>query len=129
MVHQASIKGCRVLVIEDEYFLGDDLASRLRLLGAHVIGPIPEVADAMAIPNGNYDVAVLDINLRGGSIYPLVDELTRLKKPFIFTTGYGADAIPDRFRDVRRLEKPCQLDSVIEAVGEMCSPLHPSEAA
>ena len=36
--------GCRVRILEDEYFLGVDLAKALRQLGAEVIGPIPELS-------------------------------------------------------------------------------------
>lgn len=32
-----SIEGCRVLIIEDEYFLADDLAKALRLVGCKVL--------------------------------------------------------------------------------------------
>ncbi|UPK37804.1 response regulator [Bradyrhizobium sp. 186] len=125
MNRQAPIEGCRVLIVEDEYLLGDDLANALRSLGAYVIGPISEVAQAMSMTHDSFDVAVLDINLRGASIYPFVDELRRMKKPFIFATGYGADMIPDRFQDVRRWEKPYPLDNVIADVAEMCGPLNP----
>jgi hypothetical protein len=38
-----SIEGCRVLIIEDEYFLADDLAKALRLVGCKVIGPSPNL--------------------------------------------------------------------------------------
>jgi hypothetical protein len=38
-----SIEGCRVLIIEDEYLLADDLAKALRLVGCKVIGPVAEL--------------------------------------------------------------------------------------
>jgi hypothetical protein len=33
------LKRCRILIVEDEYFLADDLASVLRAHGADVVGP------------------------------------------------------------------------------------------
>ena len=39
----------RVLIVEDEYFLADDLAQALRRLGAEVIGPVPTQAQALAL--------------------------------------------------------------------------------
>jgi hypothetical protein len=51
---QRSVNGCRVLIIEDEYF------PPLRLLGYEVIGPVPELGDAMSIEPDAFDVAVLD---------------------------------------------------------------------
>jgi hypothetical protein len=129
MTHHSSIKGCRVLIVEDEYLVGDDLANALRSLGAHVIGPIPELEEALSVHYDSFDVAVLDINLHGKSSYPLADEFMRLGKRFIFTTGYCTDMIPDRFREVRRWKKPYPLDDVLADVAEMCGPLHPSVAA
>jgi DNA-binding NtrC family response regulator len=115
-----SMKGCRVLIIEDEYFLADDLAKALRLVGCKVIGPVPELSDAMSIETDSFDLAVIDINLRECLAYPIADELKRLGKPFIFVTGYGAGAIPHRFRDVRRFEKPCDFETISAEISMLC---------
>jgi DNA-binding NtrC family response regulator len=120
MTEQPSAKRCRVLIIEDEYFLGHDLAKALRLLGCEVVGPVAELSDAMSIEPDAYDVAVIDINLRGCLDYPIADELIRLRKPFIFATGYGANAIPHRFRNVRRFEKPCDIQTISAQIGMLC---------
>jgi DNA-binding response OmpR family regulator len=114
------LENCRVLIVEDEFLLGDDLAQALRRLGIQVIGPVTELSNAMSVEHDSFDVAVLDINLRGSSSYPLADELIRDAIPFIFTTGYGAETIPDRFRDVRRREKPYELETVTADVAELC---------
>ncbi|WP_407150622.1 response regulator [Bradyrhizobium sp. ORS 86] len=118
--NEPSLKGCRVLIVEDEYFLGDDLASAIRSLGAHVIGPVPELDEAMSVEHDGFDIALIDINLRGRSAYPIADELARLGKPFIFTTGYSADTIPPRFWHVRRCEKPYEPDQLKAVVAELC---------
>ena len=65
---EPSMKDCRVLIVEDEYLVGD-LAIALRPLGIHEIGPIPELSDAMSVEQNDFDVAVIDINLRGCSAY------------------------------------------------------------
>ncbi|GLR90831.1 response regulator [Bradyrhizobium iriomotense] len=129
MIHQAPMKGCRVLIVEDEYLVGDDLADALRTRGAQVIGPIPELAAALSVSHDSFDVAVLDVNLRGETSYPLADELMRNGKPFVFTTGYCADMIPSRFQNVRRWEKPWQLEDVTADIAQMCSKHQPPVAA
>jgi len=60
----------------------DDLANALRALGAHVIGPVTELADAMSVEHDGFDVAVIDINLRGRSAFPVADEVMRVGKYF-----------------------------------------------
>ncbi|WP_035961702.1 MULTISPECIES: response regulator [unclassified Bradyrhizobium] len=120
---------CRVLIVEDEYFLGDDLARSLRSLGFQVIGPVSELPDAMAIQHPAFDVAVIDINLRGDSAYPMADKLTRAGKPFVFATGYGAAAIPHRFEHVPRWEKPYDVAKLSDHVRELCAEQSPNAAA
>ncbi|MET3995968.1 CheY-like chemotaxis protein [Bradyrhizobium sp. S3.9.2] len=129
MTHIDPLKGCRVLILEDEYLVGDDLANALRSLGAHVTGPISHVAEALSLNHDCFDVAVLDINLRGHSSYPFADELARMDKPFMFMTGYGAETIPDRFRHVHRREKPYLLADAIDDIAELCSEVRSPVAA
>jgi CheY-like chemotaxis protein len=115
------VRGCRVLVVEDEYFIADDLKSVLEARGAYVVGPVGDLAEAIAcVERNGFDVAILDINLRDEEAYVVADELVRQKIPFIFATGYAADAIPARFKNVIRLEKPYEGDKVAEAVGLLC---------
>ena len=100
------LQGCRVLVVEDEYFLADDLRSELEAHGASVIGPVGNLPDALAeVERDGFDVAIIDINLHDEPAFVLADKLVRQNIPFFFTTGYGQDAIPSRFDNVVRWEK------------------------
>jgi CheY-like chemotaxis protein len=97
----------RVLVVEDEYFLADDLAQVLETLGAQVVGPVPTLEKALALLAGErVDAAVLDINLKGQAVYPVADVLREQGVPFVFATGYDQRSIPDTYKDVPRWEKP-----------------------
>jgi CheY-like chemotaxis protein len=102
------LRGRRVLVVEDEYFIADDVAAELAALGADVVGPVPDLARAMAFVASSepIDLAVLDINLQGEAVYPVADALMTRQVPFVFATGYGPSLIPDRYGDVQRWEKP-----------------------
>lgn len=102
------LQGRRVLVVEDEYFIADDVANELGSLGAQVIGPVPDLARAMEIIGSGepIDLAVLDINLSGETVYPVADALKTRQVPFVFATGYGQSLIAEGYQDVPRWEKP-----------------------
>lgn len=97
-----------MLVVEDEYFIADDVAAELRVLGAKVLGPIPDLAGALKfIASGEpIDIAVLDINLQDEAVYPLADELITRRIPFVFATGYGESLVADSYETIPRWEKP-----------------------
>jgi hypothetical protein len=51
-----SLERYRVLILEDEYFLANDLEMALRARGADVIGPIAERSEAMtAVSHYEFD--------------------------------------------------------------------------
>jgi CheY-like chemotaxis protein len=69
---------------------------------------------------GSLDAALLDINLRDGLVYPLVDHLVADGVPVIFATAYSEGAIPPRYRSLRRSEKPIALAQLVTTLGDLC---------
>jgi CheY-like chemotaxis protein len=102
-----SIAGRRVLVVEDDYMLATDLAGMLNDKGAHVIGPVSNVAAALA--------CVLDYRLGEDTSRPIADELTRSGKPYIYLTGSTADLASDHGA-VAVCAKPAVDRDVLEAL-------------
>jgi CheY-like chemotaxis protein len=100
-------RGVRLLIVEDEYFLAQDLADHFQSLGAKVLGPAGAVADALSLL-GLHEVegAVLDVNLRGERVYPVADALIQRDVPFVFAWGYGGELEPDVYTHVPRCIKP-----------------------
>ena len=84
-----------------------------------VIGPAATLADALDLIRAEeqIDGAILDVNLRGEMAYPAADLLIERGVPFVFTTGYDSSAVPARFADVVRCEKPISIRRVTEAIG------------
>lgn len=110
----------KVLVVEDEYFLADDLSETLRSLGAEVAGPAPTMDQAFALlERGDVQAAVLDINLRGEAVFALAEALRRMAVPFVFATGYDEAAIPESYRDVPRWEKPLDAGDLARKLQEI----------
>jgi CheY-like chemotaxis protein len=110
----------RILVVEDEYLVAQDLAEDLRALGAEVVGPVPSVQMALAAVDAapRLDGAILDINLQGKMSFPVADRLAAREVPFFFTTGYDQGTIPDRYADVPRCEKPVTAPRLKRALAQ-----------
>jgi DNA-binding response OmpR family regulator len=97
----------RVLVVEDEFLLGLSLLEDLAEAGADVVGPVSTLDEALEVVTSEaFDLALLDINIRGEMSFPIADALLARNVPLIFLTGYDADVIPERFRRWPRIGKP-----------------------
>lgn len=120
------LAGNRLLLAEDEVLVAIDIKDMLVELGFEVVGHCNRVSQALAIVTSNgVDAAVLDVNLGGELIYPVAECLMAKGVPFVFTTGYGAETIDQRFASYRVLQKPIRRQ-VLEnafAVGSGKSPL------
>jgi DNA-binding response OmpR family regulator len=115
------LAGRRVLVIEDEYFLADDIAQKLSELGARVVGPFGDLSEAADVVDRDVaiDAAVVDINLRTEMVFPLARVLRARKVPFVFTSGYDSSSIEAEFQDVRLLGKPLDIAAMARELTNM----------
>lgn len=123
---EPGLQGCRILVVEDEYLLADDISRALADAGAEVLGPVASARDAEAIiaAEGRIDAAVLDINLRDGAVFPAADTLAERDIPFAFATGYEEWSLPDRFQGRPLVEKPFKASQITA----LLLPLTPGKA-
>jgi CheY-like chemotaxis protein len=109
----------RVLVVEDEFLIADELCRALGALGAAVVGPVASVAAARRLieEGAGIDAALLDISLKGERAYAVADALTDRCIPFVFVTGYEASVIPSRFAEVARWPKPIDFGRLEAELG------------
>ncbi|TGD99882.1 PAS domain S-box protein [Methylobacterium nonmethylotrophicum] len=120
MTGEPDLTGCRVLVVEDDYYLATDTARALRGAGAEVMGPCATEEDArVELAEQRPDAVVVDINLGPGLSFKLAETFKDRGIPFVFTTGYDAEVIPAEFEGVERLEKPLQLRQIVGAVAKL----------
>jgi CheY-like chemotaxis protein len=119
----ANLSGLNILVVEDEFFVAYDIASALTASGAEVIGPAGSLEQATTLFHETTPVhgAILDVNVLGKMIFPLADELAERGVPFVFTTGYDRETIPERHRGVTRIEKPALPEKVMNALASAAS--------
>jgi DNA-binding NtrC family response regulator len=113
-----ALPGLKVLVVDDDYFIADETRRTLATDGAEVVGPVASVEAALALIAAapGIDAAVLDVNLRDVMVYPVADALIERGVPFVFATGYEPSAIPARYADVLRCEKPVEPDTLARAL-------------
>lgn len=89
----------------------------LQELGCNVIEIAAHTETALkSIAATKFDVAILDVNLKGETSYPIADALALRKVPFLFATGYGIQAIPERYRQRAILQKPFRKQELQEAL-------------
>ena len=107
----------RVLVVEDETMVSMLLEDMVCDLGAELIGTAAKFDNAMTLAlQGDFDLAVLDVNLDGLVVYPIADILRHRGIPFIFVTGYDSSVVPQRYQDVCVLSKPFSHQIFSDAV-------------
>lgn len=115
----ASLKGARVLIVEDAVLLALELETGLSDAGATVVGPAYELEEALALLDQPIDAAVLDANLNGHSVTPVAEVLSKRGVPFVFATGYGeTGGAPGGF-DAPVIRKPYDVTQVAVAVAEL----------
>jgi DNA-binding response OmpR family regulator len=109
-----ALEGARVLVVEDEYLVAALIEQMLESAGCIVMGPIPRVTEALdAVNDDDYDAAVLDVNLAGERINPVADALSERDVPFMFVTGYGANALPREYAERPHIGKPFRMAELL----------------
>jgi DNA-binding response OmpR family regulator len=113
------LAGHLVLVVEDDYFIAEEICVALREKGASVIGPAADIEHGrMLMARQPLDCAVLDVNLHGEHVFQLAGELRARGVRSIFATGYDAAFLPLAFRDAIYLQKPIDLVALVRAVKE-----------
>ena len=113
------LHGMRVLVVEDEYYMADDLVRALEAAGATPVGPFGSIREAQdAVERNGIDAAVLDLNLHGARSDSLAMQLDDAKVPILIVSGYSDDGLPAELRHIRRLEKPVNCRIIVAALAE-----------
>lgn len=91
----------KVIVVEDEPLIADDLAQTLESLGYEVIKVIDNADDCVAaLRKTKADIALLDINIKGAIDGIMLADIIKKEFgiPFIFITSYTDDETLDKVK-------------------------------
>lgn len=111
----------RILVAEDELIVAFDLCDTVAEAGFEVEGPHSGISSAMlAFQKEKPDLAILDISLDDGSVFPLARKLEEEDIPIIFHSGrHTRQEVEDHFPKAVTLLKPCPPADVLSAVSKV----------
>ena len=94
-------------VLEDEPLILLELEQMLRALGWHVAHMSSDIDRALELARGEaFDVAILDINVRGRTSFEVAHILHERKVPTILATGYSTELVAANCAEVVFLQKP-----------------------
>ena len=86
-------------------------------LGHEVAGLASRLEPALSLAReGNFDLAMLDVNLAGQASFPVADALRERGIPYLFATGYGVQGISEEYRSAPVLQKPFRARDLEEAL-------------
>jgi DNA-binding response OmpR family regulator len=106
-----------ILIVEDEPLIAMMLEDFLLSLGHEVSATCDSVAEALkAVEASEFDLAILDVNLKGESVWPVASELRGRGIPFILASGGHVDPPPAEFASVPMIDKPYTIDRVTPAL-------------
>ena len=86
-------------------------------LGHQVPAICETVGEALdACEGSRFDLAILDVNLKGESVWPVATRLRELGIPFVLASGGHVDPPPPEFAAVPMIDKPYTIDRVTPAI-------------
>ena len=113
----------RVLLVEDEALIALMLEDMLESMGCAVTALAPRVALGVSLAEtGDFDLAMLDVNVAGENVEPVANVLAARGIPFIFATGYGEAGIPLAHRERPVVGKPFRAEKLEAAIRKALLP-------
>jgi DNA-binding response OmpR family regulator len=107
----------RILVVEDENLVAMQVTWMIEDGGHSVVGPERSVEAARALlVRQKIDLALLDVTLRGETVFPVAKSLDGLHVPYIFITGHSSSLLPEQYRDRPLVTKPCQANDLLGVI-------------
>ncbi|GAA4014312.1 response regulator [Sphingomonas swuensis] len=85
----------------------------LETLGHRIHASCDNLSEAVEkCEEGGFDIAILDVNLKGELIWPAASALQERGIPFVIASGGHVEPPPAEFADAPLLEKPYTIDRI-----------------
>ena len=105
----------RVIIVEDEPLVAENLRDDLVEAGFEVVGVAPRVESALKLIEGTgFDVAIIDANLAGTSAAPAAAALSARGLPFMVLSGYAREQLQREFSEAVYVQKPYRIRKLID---------------
>ncbi len=113
-----------ILIVEDEPLISMMLEDFILSLGHAVSATCESVAEGLAaVERGGSDLAILDVNLKGESVWPVARALKAQGIPFVLSSGGFVEKPPTEFDGTPMIEKPYTIDRVAPVLDEALNSL------
>jgi DNA-binding response OmpR family regulator len=113
----------KVLIVEDNFLIAQDLRAVLRGAGYAVCGTAATIAAALQLLlDEKPDGVLLDVGLRDADALPVALALDACGVPFVVITGYDREQLPPALRDRPCLSKPYSPDTLVALAFRTFSP-------
>jgi DNA-binding response OmpR family regulator len=111
----STLRGLRVIVVEDSYAVARALQCLLEEIGMVVMGPVATSTDAQRLlVERSPDLAIVDIHLKGETSFNLIDRLHRAGVPVLAMSGSAAHSTVSSASVV--LQKPFSGSDLLAAL-------------
>lgn len=112
--------GTRILIVEDDAIIAMTAEDMLEEVGCTTAAVAATLAEALArAEDTEFDVALLDLNLKDEVSLPVAALLRAMGKPFVFATGYDGIPADSGFADVPFIAKPYRMDQLAAMIASV----------
>lgn len=115
---KSPLEQLRVLYLEDDPIIAAGFVEMIERLGGIVHECNTLDAALIALQQGHYDLALLDLNIRGQTSYAVAEAAVYKHAALVFITGCGRETLSAEWRHHAVCEKPCSEIDVCLAIGE-----------
>jgi DNA-binding NtrC family response regulator len=106
-----------ILIVEDEYFIADELARAVQEAGFAIRGPVATVEHARAVAAAErVDHVLLDLNLGGDSAVELANWFVARGTKVTIITGYESTELPVSLAAFSVVQKPISSFALLDVV-------------